>query len=48
MKYICRTRKPELLGKTEEVQIKANMVENFMYDFKNSDLVPVVYEYTVK
>lgn len=47
MKYLSRTRKPELLGKTPEVQTKIDMVDNFMYDVCYTGLIPVLYEYTV-
>jgi len=46
MKHLCRTRKPELLGKTAEIQTKIDMVDNFIYDLLYTGFIPVVYRYT--
>jgi glutathione S-transferase len=46
MKYLSRTRKPELLGKTIEAQTQIDTVDNFMYDLLYCDFIPVLYEYT--
>jgi len=46
LKYLCRTRKPELLGKTVEVQTRIDMVDNFIYDLLYTGLIPVLYQYT--
>lgn len=47
IKYLCRTRKPELLGKTLEVQTKIDMLDYFIYDLLEIGLVPAAYYYTV-
>lgn len=47
MKHLCRTRKPELLGKSVDVQAKIDMVDNFIYDCLYSGLAIVAYHYTV-
>jgi len=46
MKHLCRTRKPELLGKSPEIQTRIDMVDNFMYDLVYTGLIPVIYRYT--
>lgn len=47
MKYLCRIHKPELLGKTAEVQTDIDAVDNMVYDIFYSGIVPVIYQYTV-
>lgn len=47
MKHLCRTRKPELLGKTPEVQTRIDMLDYYMYDIIELGLGPVAYQYTV-
>jgi glutathione S-transferase len=46
MKYFCRTRKPELLGKTIEAQTQVDTVDNFMYDLVYCGFIPVLYQHT--
>ncbi|CAL8149212.1 unnamed protein product [Orchesella dallaii] len=46
LKHLCRTRKPELLGKTIEAQTKIDMVDNFVYDLWYIEFSEMLYGYT--
>jgi len=46
LKHLCRTRKPELLGTTPEIQARIDMVDNFIYDVLYTMFIPLVYHYT--
>jgi len=46
LKHICRTRRPEMLGKTNEIQAKVDMVDNFLYDLWYIEFAGMLYEYT--
>lgn len=47
LKHLCRKRRPELLGKTEEVKQRIDMLEYFMYDIAMLGIGTVAYQYTV-
>ncbi|CAL8136797.1 unnamed protein product [Orchesella dallaii] len=46
LKYLSRTRKPELLGKAAEIATKIDMVDNFLYDLYYIEFAGAVYGYT--
>lgn len=48
MKYICRTRKPEMVGKTLQEQTDIDIIDNLMYDLFYVHLIPLCYEPTVR
>ncbi|CAL8136799.1 unnamed protein product [Orchesella dallaii] len=45
LKHLSRTRKPELLGKTE-IASKIDMVDNFLYDLYYIEFAGMIYGYT--
>ncbi|ODM95748.1 Glutathione S-transferase Mu 2 [Orchesella cincta] len=46
LKYLCRTRKPELLGKGVEMQTRLDTVDDFMYDLWVLEFIGLIYGYT--
>ncbi|CAL8130032.1 unnamed protein product [Orchesella dallaii] len=46
LKYLARTRKPDLLGNGLEVQTRLDTVENFVYDLWIINFVEMLYGYT--